>query len=511
MDEFLVLGAVFLLSLVFLTITFGDRLNLFGLSDGRWLSAPVDLAVWFWGLVCEAADRVWCFVFDHFWWVAATASGGFGVVLIALMLVTGLTEKAEADRQGVSLLARAGSVLDHVPIVDADRVVQISGVKDPGQPDHLLYQVPSPRHRFPVPAGVRRRITDFGSPRPLPEATDVPPLESHFPGRIRTPDLTTSRLTLTLEPFVERQGRRVRSADVDQLVRNSLFTLRRDDWQTFSQVSSFRQQQDSAAPLAEDPRFLVDDLESRIRVIPGDSVVASDIRVEKSAPGDAGRGRFEVEIRVRNQSRHQVDGLVVRELLPQAWKPVSTEPRAVYRDDVVTWLVDDLRPDDEIRLRMELMSNEEGLFQSYTEVSATAAVTAVAPVLSRRPTQPEQPLPPVERMPDVQLTLIKPPQVAAVGENVDVFFLIRNRGNAPASGVSLHVSLPDDLDHHDLPPNARKRFVDAQIRELAVGERRQVRLTVMPQRAGIHFATAELRLRDVRLDVRDFEITARRD
>ena len=93
----LALVIVFIISLMFLAMIFGDRLSLFGLADGQWLTAPFDLATRFWDMVCEAADRIWCFVYDHFWWVAATVSGGLGILLIALVMVTGLSDKAEAN------------------------------------------------------------------------------------------------------------------------------------------------------------------------------------------------------------------------------------------------------------------------------------------------------------------------------------------------------------------------------------------------------------------------------
>ncbi len=73
--EYLLLGLVFLLCIRFLAMIFGERLSLLAFLEGKWLTAPVELAAWFWNLVCEAVDRVWCFVFDHFWWVTDTLYG----------------------------------------------------------------------------------------------------------------------------------------------------------------------------------------------------------------------------------------------------------------------------------------------------------------------------------------------------------------------------------------------------------------------------------------------------
>lgn len=510
MDQILFAGAV-LLSLAFLAIIFGDRLSLFGLADGRWLSAPADLAAWFWDMVCEAADRLWCFVFDHFWWVTAAASGGIGILLIATMLVTGLTEKAEADRHSIAALMRAGSVLDHTPVVDAEGILQISGEVADLQNDLLLYQTPTFDNRWPVPRSIRRVITDFNDRQPVPEATDVPPLESLSPDYFREPTYSRGRLTLSMEPFVERHGRRVRSRDVEDLIRNSLFSLRRDDWNAVS-LAGMRERSrpfGGATALAEDPQFAVDDQQARVRVIPGDLIMASDILVEKSAPQDASNGEFEIQIRVRNRSRQRVDGLIVRELVPQSWRVTDMQPRGTYRNSVVTWLLNNMQPLEEQLLTLSVSAEETGRFQSYTEVSATAAVSAAAQISSRRPAQPVRPLPPVRRLPDVRLRLLEEPLPSVTDRNVDVLFQISNIGDAPATGVTLRVTLPRDLDHHVLARDAIQRNVDSRIAELSVGERRQVRLTVMPRTAGTHSAIAELRLQDDQLDVQRFEIVAR--
>lgn len=522
MDEYLILGSVFLLSLLFLTVIFGDRLSLFGLKDGRWLTAPLELASWFWDMVCEAADRVWCFIFDHFWWVAATASGSMGVLLIALLLATGLSEQAEADRNRLSSLTRAGSVLDHIPVVDADDVLQINAEDTPSEIDHLVYQVPSAIHRFKLPEDIRKVITDFGDPGQTPIATDVPPLETDSSPYLREPIYSRSRLSLTMEPFVERYGRRLKT-DTEQLIRNSLYMLRGDDWRTFSLAAASGRQPRrlDTFPLPQDPQFEVDTLERGIRVIPGDAVMENDISVEKSAPYNATTGEFEISIRVTNKSRQILDGLIVREMLPATWQATDMQPRGAYRESIATWLIQNLRPDDTELLTLRVAGDEPGRFQSYTEVSATAAVVATAGISARRPPPPversrpiertdpvERSLPPVEQLPDVRLTLIEPPAVVPVNENVDVLFQVRNIGNAPARGIMLRVNLPPGLDHHDLQPDSADRFVDARVRELAPNERRQMRLTVLPRTAGSHLVTAELLLQKMQLDRRAFDVKA---
>lgn len=563
----ILLGIVFILCLMFLAMIYGERLSLFGFIDGRWLTAPFDMVSSFWDMVCEAADRVWCFVFDHFWWVAATVSGSVGILLIALIMVTGLTQKAEAERLDERTLMNVGSVLDHTAVLVPKDVVQISTVVERPKLDQLVYQVPS-ADRYRVPPAIRGRVvTDFSNPPPeiRPVVDDLPPLETESPGYRPEPEFSRSRLSLTMEPFIERQGRRVRSPQIGELVRDSLLSLRRDDWLTFSVTQARRRMADEDATLPEDPEFALDDLYSQVRIIPGDSVTTSDLKVEKSMPPDAGAGSFEIEIRVANQSREVVRGLVVRELLPASWEPQTMQPRGVFRDSTVTWLLDELRPLEEGVLTLTVLSRESGRFESFTEVSAAAAVTTKSRVESdlppeprlptrgltppdfplpdlpeldfpmrppperplperrqperrqpesplpepRLPELPERTLPPVEELPDVRLTLFEPPEIVTTGERVDVIFQVRNAGAAPAANVVLRVRLPVSLDHERLQDGDLNRTVDARLRSLAPDENRQVRLTVRPVEGGLHFATAELLLNGSQLDLRDFEIRAR--
>ena len=511
MDNVLIFGFVFLLSLFFLRIVFGERFSFFGFVDDRWLSAPLDVVSWFWDLLCEAADRTWCFVFDHFWWVAATASGGIGLLIVAFMLATGLADQAEADRLSIESEMNRGSVLDHTDVVEADRVVRVSAADVAPRIDQLVYQTPSPFNRFHIPPDIREVITDFGSPRDLPPpAVDVPPLETIAP-YLREPNYSRSRLSISLQPFIERQGKRIRSPRSAELIRNALFSLRRDDWLAYSAVQAAGRETPVGQVLREDSEATVNELTNRVSVIPGNDVAVSELKIEKVAPEDAGNGEFEIQIRITNESRGTIDGLIVREMLPISWRPISVFPNAVFRDSVVTWLVKPLRPFEEETLSLRVFSEEMGRFESYTEVSATSAVVAAEPRISeppRRPTIPERTLPPVVRLPKVELTLIEPPRTVNVGNDVDVLFQVKNVGDAPAVGVNLRVHLPLGLDHHDLLTDELDRRVDARIRTLQPNEKRQMRLTVQPTTRGRHFATAELMLQESQLDLRDFEIYA---
>lgn len=507
--------AIFVFVLIFLQIIYGDRLSLLGIASDQWLRAPLDLVVWFWGLTCQLADRIWCFVVDHFWWVTATASGGIGLLLIAALFAAGIANQAEANRQIVDAAIPAGGALDHTTVLRTGAIRQVSATNDEADINPLVYQVPGstlPRFFYPESRDV---IADFGAQK---QVEDVPPLETTSPIFTPAPDYSNSRLRISLRSFLERTGRPVRSQMTERLIQDALFNLRRDDWQAFSWTAARdRQNEDPSfqSPLPEDPQWKVDELAEGVRIVPGPSVAAQDLQIEKSAPAEISDGEFELQIRVINRSPDQLDGLIVREQLPQAWRVLQMEPVGAYRNSVATWLIRGLQPFEEATLRLVVNSEERGPFQSYTEVSATAAVSSPVNVRNARPAprdpnppREERPLPPVERLPQVELRLSRPPAVVQVGADADVYFSVRNVGDAPAEGVSLRVNVPFGLDHHDLDPNDADRQVDARIRTLDVGERRQVRLTVQPTRAGRHFPTAELRLQNTQLDIREFQINA---
>ncbi|MEO2014936.1 MAG: hypothetical protein ABGZ53_11255 [Fuerstiella sp.] len=495
--DYLLLGLVFLTCLRFLAMIFGERLSLFGFFEGKWLTAPFELAAQFWDMVCDAVDRIWCFVFDHFWWVTATVSGGVGVALISLLMVSGLSLEAKAVRNDQAARMNVGSVLDHTPVLKPGRILLTNGNNDGfAQASQLIYQK-SADDTLPVP-------------------TTWPPVVSDFPA-YRWPDSSGSRLQLSMEPFVERQGRPVRSRRLGALIQQAVMSLRHDDWERFR--SSHASVGSAASPdaLREDSEFAVEDLEAAVRILPGEFVSSNEVHVEKRTPRRSSSNIFDIEIRVTNTGRERLNGLIVRELLPQAWVAVDVQPQAVYRDSVVMWLVN-LDPFQEQVLQLRVKAVEPGSDQSLTEVSGSAAVRAIVPVsgeLRQRPTPNNMPdygrrLPIVKR-PEVKLTVEKLPSNVTVGEWVDVRFRVRNVGTAPAVGVSLRIALPYGLDHRTLEDDDVNRLVESNVSRLQVNESREMTLSVRPTVSGRHLTIAQLVLQDEELDLRDFEIVAQEE
>ena len=510
MNVNVILVLVFFLSLMFLAMIFGERLSLFGFVDGRWFTAPLNMAARVWGAVCEATDRIWCFVFDHFWWVTATISGSIGVLLVALIMVSGLTKEAAAVRLQEQTVMPVGSVLDHTTVIDPDNVLLTNAVANTNGVAQLILQEPS-RSRWPV----RHPAVSESRPR----AEDFPPLPLR---PYREQSYSRGRLTLTMEPLergegrFEKFGQRIRSPDVDRLIDRTVASLRNEhDWRRSGNTSAFRRPAVSRPAMREDSEFVVDDFLSRVRVIPGDVVSANNLKVETFAPANPGRGDFEIQIRLSNLSHDRISGLVVRELLPAAWIPKSMEPRGVFRASTATWLVNDLGPLQDHVLRLQVESTESGRFHSLTEVSATAAVRNNTEIARQA-----RPLPPVTspvrpsvrspvKLPDVRLTLESQPEPVNVGDWTTARFRVENVGDVPAVGVNLLITLAAGLDHHALNKDDLKRTVDWKVKRLAPGESRQMPLVVRPTFRGRHFATAELQLKSQQLALKPFEIVGR--
>lgn len=515
---------VFLLSLMFLTMIFGERLSLFGMIDGRWWTAPFDLVSFLWRLVCEAADRLWCFVFDHFWWVTATVTGSVGIALIAVMMVGGLSTEARAVKRDSESRLHAGSVLDAVPEIDtAEEYAPIVAERD-SQVSHVMWQFPSD-NRFFVPSIVRQPIVEqpvFQAP--VPEPARFP----NYRPEPRVPDYSRDQLKITLESFVERVGQPVRSRRMEDMIQQTMLSLR-DDWQSVSQQELEDRYRGPGLPLREDPQFVLENLYDDVRVLPGDFVSENSLQVEKESPAGPLSGEFDIVIRVRNRGLDPVSGVVVRELLPTAWLPVDSRPRAVYRDSSVTWLLPALASGEEAEVRVRVQPQELGAFQSFTEVSATAAVTTPSEVLPERnplpgalpepdpvpvrepetviPRTERRPLPPVG-YPRLQLTFDERPKQTQVGEEVVVRFRIENVGTEAATGVRLAIDVPLSLRHKDLTPANVNRRLESLVRRLEPGESRERMLRVTPDAAGRHFPVAFLVLDNVLLDKREFEIVA---
>ena len=477
----LVLGFVFVLCLMFLAMLFGEKLSLAGIFDGRWITWCCSLVADLWDQICEDLDRCWCFIVDHAWWVTVATAGSIGLIVTTFMMFGGIYQQAQAARLDDQLVMNVGSVLDHTPVLVEEFRIPVDASNRRLKVSPVHYVVP-PKPQFPVrPVDSGSGFPDFNFD-PLPGFSDRPVREPDWPVRDQ-PDL---RLSLdSVGRDVVSRSRFTVTPGVRDAVNNAVLSLRwnNDDWD----VTRIRPERDrnviadgSASPLPESSPFEVTDQESRIRVIPGTIVSGSDIQISKTNPTRSADGVLRFQIRVVNTGRNRVDGLLVRELLPQQWQLTDMSPRGTYRNSTVTWLVNDLRPFDEQVLNVAVLSDSSGLFESWTEVSAVAAVSSPVRVIRE---EPRRRLPVVR--PDLRLTLLEEPDNIEIDKPFTVYFDVTNIGSVDAVGVDLRVTLESGLGHHSLGDDEEVRRIENGVRRLPVGESRRLPLILRALRPGL--------------------------
>jgi hypothetical protein len=275
--------------------------------------------------------------------------------------------------------------------------------------------------------------------------------------------------------------------------------------------------------LPQSPVSAIRQLESRVRVTPGVNVAEHDVRVDKSAPRQSATGEITIQVTLTNMTTETISGLLVREILPRHTEVRGAEPEGLLRNDVITWLIDDLRPSEELPLRFTILpsvaarEDEEFSFETVTEVSALTAVVSQTEVEPepftedrRRPApRPERPDP---GTPDVRMEITESSADVRAGELTSVRFTLRNVGDAPADGLAIRLNLAPELDHHALQDaDELDRLVIVTLRRLLPGETRPFDLEVRPREAGSHECTAELLMGTTQLDLTTFRIEASDD
>ena len=520
---------MFLTCLMFLGMLWGDRLSFPGLFEGNWLNPITGLINVVSRTLGEFLELSVAFIVGHLSWVVAAVSGTAGLILVAFLMGGGLATDAEAYYRDTVAPLNAGGVVDRVNevkpaepfqeiangIVLARADMDDSNLVDQAKGGPYLlfgrpeYQPARVRTRRPIDGSIASAPTS----RPLLERPELDvrfdrlTSETQIPDRVRT-TLTEGRLLNDL-PNVQF---------VDRAVRNLL----RDNWRAglglpdeFGGIG----EPDDLVP--ESPLAVVRDLESRISVTPGVMVSRQDLRIEKTVPQRSATGEVTMQVTITNLARNVIDGLLVRELLPYGTKVRGTAPEGILRDATLTWLLTDLRPQEEQVLRFTVIPTDDPiggrdtLFESQTEVSALTAVTTRTVVTEEMfqpaPTRPPiGTLPPeIVRAPKLRLRIAEPESAVSVGAWTTVMFRISNIGNTSAEGVRLRLILDEVLDHHALSDDDLDRQLDAPIARIAPGETRDFELVVKPRRTGEAVSTAELLFDDQPLDLQTFRLSTR--
>lgn len=512
---------------MFLGMLWGDRLNFPGLFSGSWLNPVSSLINVVSRTLGEFLEMSVEFVVGHLSWVVAAVSGTVGLILVAFLMGGGLATDAEAYHRDSVAPLYAGGVVDRVKEVnpvepvreitdgirlakadvdDSNVVVQAMGSRYLyfGGPD---YQPSRVRTRRPIDGSIAAAPTS----RPLFERPELD---------VRFDRLTSETLIPDRVRTVRTDGRLLNDLPDFQFVDRAVRNLLRDHWRAGSGLPNASDgigEPDDLVP--ESPLGAVRNLESRIRVTPGMIVSKQDLRIEKTAPVGSATGEITMQVTITNVARNAIDGLIVRELLPFGTRVRGANPEGILHDTTLTWLVSDLRPQQERVIRFTVIPSEDPiggrdtLFESQTEISALAAVMARTDVTEEMfepaPTRPpvgSRP-PEITIAPKLRLRIAQQEAPATVGTWTTVMFRITNIGDRSADGVRLRLVLDDVLDHHALSEDDLIRELDAPISRILPGDTLDFELVVRPRRAGESVSTAELMFEEKQLDLQTFRLT----
>lgn len=524
-----------MLCLMFLGMLYGERLTMFGMFDGEWLSPVGNVFERLWAGLCQGVDEAIEFILAHLSWVVAAVSGTVGLVIVVFIMGGGLATDAAAYHRDTMTPLKTGGVIDKIQTVSArasqSRIILAKSERDDS---HVVDQVKSASYAIfdrPEYNPIRPRPR-----RPIEGSIDYPP--NSITNRpildVTFRRLSNSILRSELNPNVATRGRLVDSLPDSAFVDRIVSRLRLDNWrESFgfpNDDAGLPQEMLPESPLAavRDIEARFDDLTSRVRITPGAFVSQQDLRVEKRVPEETTSGDVTIQILLTNMGTKTIDGVLVREILPMDTRVRGAAPNAVLRDDTLTWLIDDLRPTEERMMRFTVVPAEpldardrrDTLFESLTEVSALTAVASATEVLDERPAPEPFPIDRRRRettprrelvgTPNLQLSIDEPATSAAVGEWTRILFTLTNTGTADASSIRLRLTLDSALDHADLinrPVTERQVYVDVD--RVAMGQSRRFRLEVRPTLRGETLSTAEVIYDGERVDRQTFRLVAR--
>lgn len=177
----------------------------------------------------------------------------------------------------------------------------------------------------------------------------------------------------------------------------------------------------------------------------------AQLTVEKKAPAQASIGvPLVYEIVVTNIGQSPANGVTVSDAVPKGTDLDGTIPRAVIKEDRLTWQLGTIEPRQSSKIRIRVIPREPGSVGSVATVNFVSEVAAKTEIVA----------------PKLALRLTAPDRVT-LGQPAEFQFEILNEGSAPAEEVVLRDILPEGFEHADgndleydvgvLPPGAVKR------------------------------------------------------
>ncbi|HEY4259470.1 MAG TPA: hypothetical protein VGM98_04900, partial [Schlesneria sp.] len=186
------------------------------------------------------------------------------------------------------------------------------------------------------------------------------------------------------------------------------------------------------------------------------------LTIEKVAPQQATLGEMMIySIIIKNVGNVDAQHVVVEDRIPKGTEMNGSAPRAEIFDKKLIWKIGTLKPNEEKKISIRVIPQQEGPIGSVARVSfateAAAEIVVTAPQLSFN---------------------VKAPKQARIGESIELTFLLKNTGTAAATNVSVRDLVPAGLKHEAATD------IECPIGKLAPNETREIVLTVVAVKPG---------------------------
>jgi uncharacterized repeat protein (TIGR01451 family) len=157
-----------------------------------------------------------------------------------------------------------------------------------------------------------------------------------------------------------------------------------------------------------------------------------DVRVEAPEQSYVGAS-LPVAITVRNAAEIPLQRVVVRYQLASGLSVIETEPPASISAGNITWVLDRLAPQQQVRLRVNLRAGNVGMVEhrvsaeSYAQRFTASAKTEIVGAAA------------------LLLVVVDSQDPVLVGQDCRYHLIVRNQGSAPATNIRLRVEVPAEF------------------------------------------------------------------
>lgn len=217
-------------------------------------------------------------------------------------------------------------------------------------------------------------------------------------------------------------------------------------------------------PLDDQPKLIDGDLLGDGTVTPSSprGVQQARLTIEKIAPQQAVLGEPLVySVIIKNIGGNDAHHVMVEDRIPKGTELTGTAPRAEMVDKKLIWRIGTLKAGEEKKISIRVIPRQEGSIGSVARVNFATEVAAEIIVAA----------------PQLSFTA-KAPRQARMGETLEMTFLLKNTGAAPATNVSVRDIVPPGLKHEAASD------IECPIGKLAPNETREIVLSVTAVKPG---------------------------